>query len=229
MEDENERVLCIWKSQADNKICVIYCKTSYWWPLRSRMAVMCLTDLTSSPWTHKAHWLNAQSLINQSCNYKQIIYFVVSLNKLFIFILCVHMSDECIFVHHMCAGTQGSQKRMLDPLQQELQIFVGFLIWVLRPEPVSSEWYIFLTHISSSLFCFMGLDDFDILFFICSFVWGLRVLCISCWPWTLCIVKDNPEFLIYLLLYLDFWDFSCVPPHPFLVVVGNQTRGLCAC
>ena len=41
------------------------------------------------------------------------------------------MSFICMCVCYMCASAQGGQKRVLDPLDLDLQVAVGSLLWVL--------------------------------------------------------------------------------------------------
>lgn len=46
--------------------------------------------------------------------------------------MCVRV---CVYVH---VGAQGTQKRALNSLRQELQVVVSHLIWVLRTKLGSS-------------------------------------------------------------------------------------------
>jgi hypothetical protein len=54
------------------------------------------------------------------------------------------MPDD-VFVHHLSVGTYGDQKRVSDPLQQELQLLVTQI------SAKSSECSLPLSHLSSSM------------------------------------------------------------------------------
>lgn len=42
-----------------------------------------------------------------------------------------------LYVHHMPPDTRGGQERALDPLELQLKVVVGCLMWVLGTKPVS--------------------------------------------------------------------------------------------
>lgn len=53
--------------------------------------------------------------------------------------MCVFTVPECMCVHYMQPGGRGGQRRVLTPLDLELQAVVSSLVWALGTELGSSE------------------------------------------------------------------------------------------